>query len=509
MRTRWTQVVKLGLLRSLQAKATLLVIAIVAGVLALSTFFNVQVSERALERDRRDHAIALARQFAADINSWEELNSPEPLQAMIDQVMEPRSSIVGVEVYAVTEGVLTRITSRDEKVSDGPSPEVSQVVLKNRPVAVLREEHGGRQWDVAAPVHIGGVFGGVVRLQVSLEGADQLAARERRQAMLIMGTSTVVIVLLMSIFLRQTLHRRIQHLVTTMARAEAGDLAAEATIYSPDELGQLAQSLNRMLRRIRNFNTELQEKVEQATTELRALHERLFEARREMGRLERLAAVGEATAIVAHEVGTPLTAISGHLQLLAEEVRDSGARDRLGVVQAHMARAIATIQGLLDSARLPPPMRRPIQVNALVQEMVGLASPGIGRPQKLQVVMKLSPELPEILADGDQLRQVLLNLVTNALDAMPEGGQLSLRTCPVFDDRGMTGVQVQIADTGPGIPSEDLRRIFDPFFTTKGPGQGTGLGLAICQRIVKAHQGSLEVKSRKGQGTTVLMTLPP
>jgi signal transduction histidine kinase len=73
----------------------------------------------------------------------------------------------------------------------------------------------------------------------------------------------------------------------------------------------------------------------------------------------------------------------------------------------------------------------------------------------------------------------------------------------------MTGVQVQIADTGPGIPSEDLRRIFDPFFTTKGPGQGTGLGLAICQRIVKAHQGSLEVKSRKGQGTTVLMTLPP
>ncbi len=164
MRTRWTQVVKLGLLRSLQAKATLLVIAIVAGVLALSTFFNVRVSERALERDLRDHAIALARQFAADINSWEELNSPEQLQAMIDQVMEPRSSIVGVEVYAVTEGVLTLITSRDEKVSDGPSPEVSQVVLKNRPVAVLREELGGRQWDVAAPVHIGGVFGGVHHL---------------------------------------------------------------------------------------------------------------------------------------------------------------------------------------------------------------------------------------------------------------------------------------------------------------------------------------------------------
>jgi two-component system, NtrC family, sensor kinase len=508
MLTRWMQVMKLGLIRSLEAKATLLVIAIVAGVLALSTFFNVQVSERALERDLRDHAIALARQFAAGINSWEGLKSPEQLQAMIDQVLDPHSSIAAMEVYAMIEGVLRLVTSKGKTVSEGPSPEVSQAAVKNRPVAVLREEHGGRQWDVAVPVHIGGVFGGVVRLQVSIEEADQLAARERRQAMLIMGTSTVVIVLLMGIFLRQTLHRRIQHLVTTMARAEAGDLAAEASIYSPDELGQLAQSFNRMLRRIRNFNTELQEKVEQATTELRELHERLFEARLEMGRLERLAAVGEAAAIVAHEVGTPLTAISGHLQLLAEEVRDSGARDRLGVIQAHMARAIATIQGLLDSARLPPPTRRPIQVNALVQEILALASPGIGRSQRIQVVTKLSPELPEILADGDQLRQVLLNLVTNALDAMPEGGQLSLLTCPVSNDHGITGVQVQIADTGLGIPSEDLRRIFDPFFTTKGPKQGTGLGLAICQRIVKAHQGSLEVQSSKGQGTTFLMTLP-
>ena len=104
MRTPWTQVVKLGPIRTLQAKAMLLVIAIVAGVLALSTFFNVQASERALERDLRDKAIALARQFGAGIDSWEELNSPEQLQAMIEQIMEPRFSIVGMAVYAMTEG---------------------------------------------------------------------------------------------------------------------------------------------------------------------------------------------------------------------------------------------------------------------------------------------------------------------------------------------------------------------------------------------------------------------
>jgi two-component system, NtrC family, sensor kinase len=248
--------------------------------------------------------------------------------------------------------------------------------------------------------------------------------------------------------------------------------------------------------------------VAQATAELRDLNGTLFEARREMGRLERLAAVGEVAAMVAHEVGTPLTSISGHLQLLAEEEQEPRVKERLGVIEMHIERAIATIQGFLDSARFPAPNRHPIQMNALIQEVLTLASPGIGRQRGIQVVTELSPELPEILADGNQLRQVLLNLVTNALDAMPEGGQVFLRTRSAVAAEGAVSVQVEIADTGLGISPEDLRRIFDPFFTTKGMGQGTGLGLAICQRIVKAHKGVIEVQSEKGQGTTFLMTLP-
>ena len=508
MRTDWMQVVQLSLFRSLQTKATLFVIVIVAGVLALSTLLSIRTSERALERDLRENAISLARQFAADIGSWKELNNPVTLQVDIGQLMDNRSSIRRVEVYALVEGVPTFITASDAQVPASPAPEVSQVALGDRPVAVLQRSEGGRQWDVAVPVHLHGVLAGVVRLQVGLEEADQLAARERRQAMLIMGASTLAIVLLMSLFLRQTLHRHIQSLVTTMARAEAGDLAAQASVHTQDELGRLAESFNRMLHRIRNFNNELQDKVEHATAGLRELNEKLFETRREMGRLERLAAVGEVAAMVAHEVGTPLTSVSGHLQLLAEEVRAPRVRERLSVIEAHVGRAIATIQAFLDSARFPPPIRRPIQVNALVQEVLALVSPGIGRQQGIQVMTDLSPDLPEVWADGDQLRQVLLNMLTNGLDAMPEGGQMSLRTRPISDADGMASVQIQIADTGLGIPREDLRRIFDPFFSTKSPGHGTGLGLAICQRIVKAHKGSLEVRSEKGQGTVFLIILP-
>jgi two-component system, NtrC family, sensor kinase len=508
LQTRWIQGVRRWPMRSFQTKATLLVIAIVGSVLALSTFLDIRVSEHALERDLRDNAIVLAQQFAAGIGSWEELNNPVTLQLDIGQIMGDRPSIIGVGVYATARGVLQVITSSDEESPTNPTSEVLQVAQENKPVAVQRRGRTGRQWDVAVPVHLNGTLAGVVRLQLSLREADRLAARERRQAVLIMSASTLAIVLLMSLFLRQTLYRRLQNLSTTMARAEAGDLAGEASVHTEDELGRLAESFNRMLRRIRNFNGELQDKVAQATTELRDLNGTLFEARREMGRLERLAALGEVAAMVAHEVGTPLTSISGHLQLLAEEEQEPRVKERLSVIEMHIERAIATIQGFLDSARFPAPNRHPIQMNALIQEVLTLASSGIGRQRGIQVVTKLSPELPEVFADGNQLRQVLLNLVTNALDAMPDGGKVFLHTRSVFAADGMASIQVQIADTGLGISSEDLPKIFDPFFTTKGMRQGTGLGLAICQRIVKAHKGSLKVESEKGQGTTFLMTLP-
>jgi methyl-accepting chemotaxis protein len=360
MQTDWTRVVQRSPFRCLQTKATLLVIAITASVLGLSTALNIRVSERALERDLRDNAVSLARQFAAGIDSWEELNNPATLQVEIGQVMDNRSSIAQVEVYAMAQAGPALITASDEAVPTSPAPEVSQAAREDRAVAVLQEGKGGRQWAVAVPVHLHGALAGVVRLQVGLEETVQLAARERRLAMLIMGTATAAIVLLMSLFFRQTMHRRIEDLVTTMARAEAGDLAAEAHVHNADELGRLAAGFNRMLRRIRNFNGELQERVEQATAELRALNEKLFETRREMRRLELLAAVGEVAAMVVHEVGTPLTLVSGHLQLLAEEVRDPRVMERLSVIEAHVGRAIATIQGFLDSARFPPPVRRPV-----------------------------------------------------------------------------------------------------------------------------------------------------
>ena len=175
--------------------------------------------------------------------------------------------------------------------------------------------------------------------------------------------------------------------------------------------------------------------------------------------------------------------------------------ERLSVIETHVGRAIAAIQDFLDSARFPGPICHPIQMNALIQEVLSLASPGIGRQRGIQVVTELSPELSEIFADGNLLREVLLNLVTNALDAMPEGGQVAIRTRPVFAAKGAASVEVQIADTGLGISPEDLHRILDLFFTTKGPGQGTGPPASpSASASSKLTKGLLRCRARRDKG---------
>ena len=130
------------------------------------------------------------------------------------------------------------------------------------------------------------------------------------------------------------------------------------------------------------------------------------------------------------------------------------------------------------------------------------------RKRQVNVVQELAPDTPTIYADRQKLRQVFLNLLTNAGDAMPQGGTLTLRTAPAALDNGKPAVQIEFVDTGVGIPAEHLERIMEPFFTTKEEGKGTGLGLAICRRVVQEHHGTIQIVSEVGKGTTVRMVLP-
>jgi signal transduction histidine kinase len=195
--------------------------------------------------------------------------------------------------------------------------------------------------------------------------------------------------------------------------------------------------------------------------------------------------------------------ISGYVQLLRAG-REDGSPDaeRLRTVQEQIGRVTAIVQSLLDGTRRPQLVVRPLAPGELIEGLAELVRPSlVGRG--IELALELAPGLPAVAADRVQLEQALLNLVTNALHAMPEGGRLSLAA-----RRDGDGVALVVQDSGSGIAADDLQRVFDPLFTTKPPGQGTGLGLPILREIVEAHGGSVRLESRKGEGTTAVVRLP-
>jgi PAS domain S-box-containing protein len=233
-------------------------------------------------------------------------------------------------------------------------------------------------------------------------------------------------------------------------------------------------------------------------TQRRALERQLMHA-------EKLASVGILAAGVAHEIGNPLSAISGYAQLMdTDEIKSEERREFAGAIASQAERINKIIRDLLDYSRPSPFKGQATAVNQAIEAVLNmfftekrLAS------YKLAIDRDLSRELPPVLIDRDQLQQVVLNIVMNAAQAMEKGGRLAIST------REKDGfIRIAFADTGPGIPKEYLPLIFDPFYTTKPVGQGTGLGLSICDRIISQAGGRIEVKSRPGKGTTFTVLLP-
>jgi two-component system, NtrC family, nitrogen regulation sensor histidine kinase NtrY len=195
--------------------------------------------------------------------------------------------------------------------------------------------------------------------------------------------------------------------------------------------------------------------------------------------------------------------ISGYVQMLRAKHED-GSPDaaRLRTIQDQVARVTGIVQSLLDRTRPPAPTLRPLPPGELVEGLAELVRPSlVGGGIDLSV--DVAPDLPAVGADRVPLEQALLNLVSNAVDAMPEGGRLRLAARADGD-----GVALAVTDSGPGIPPEDLARVFDPLFTTKPPGKGTGLGLPILREVVEAHGGTVRLESRPGEGTTATVRLP-
>ena len=272
----------------------------------------------------------------------------------------------------------------------------------------------------------------------------------------------------------------------------------------------MGAGLNDMLERLSDFNAVLRGEVERRTAELQAANDRLadsaqrlFAARTDLARSEQLAAAGRMAAEMAHQIGTPLNLVSGHVQLLlADHPEGSREGDKLRTVHAQIGRVTAIVQGLLDEARRPVLRKRLVQPGTLLDGVAELVRPTLDAA-RIALTVEVEPGLGPLLIDAGAVEQALLNLVTNSVDAMPGGGRLGLSAAAVA-----AGVELAVSDDGQGLSPEVLARAFDPLFTTKPPGRGTGLGLAIVRDVIAAHGGTVDFASRPGQGTTVRVRFP-
>jgi signal transduction histidine kinase len=375
------------------------------------------------------------------------------------------------------------------------------------------ETPDGKFWIIGTSIREHGQVLGCLVFKVSKSSLNAVTSDLFLRNLLLMLASLVGVILAVHIFFLRAVRAPVKDMIHVMEGAEKGQLYLRASLRSMDEIGMLAAHLNQMLRRIENFNTELERKVQESTAglaeaneELRRINEELFETQKKLARSERLAIAGQLAASLAHEIGTPLNSISGHVQLLArrKDVDDS-TRRRLQIIERQIDNIVRTVTQLLSWSRQFELKIELVDLRHVVEEAVLLSSPAL-QLRKIQVKLDLEKDCPRIYADGGYLQQVFLNLINNSMDAMPRGGELRIEMRRADGDARK--VEVRVADNGVGMSPDTMAHVFDPMFTTKRMGTGTGLGLAICEQIIRQHGGTIGVESEPEQGTTFELVLP-
>jgi two-component system, NtrC family, sensor kinase len=300
-------------------------------------------------------------------------------------------------------------------------------------------------------------------------------------------------------------HRTVIGPVRDMARlaGKASGLADSSdSSVSPalkGDIQRISSSLKAMIVKIVDDREKMQELIEQ----LKRSNRDLEAAQQGLVRSEKLAGVGRLAAGVAHEIGNPLQIVMGYAELLSRGPDSESRTEILPRMERELKRIHDVLQRLLEFARPIPEKIVSCDINALVRDCGSLIKgrKGFGN---VQFEFQLAPDLPLIETEPEKIRQVIVNLIFNAADAIPEsGGKITLRTC-----NDENAAEISVVDTGSGISQENLTKVFDPFFTTKEPGKGTGLGLAVCLGLVESMGGTINVESEEGKGTVVMVRIP-
>jgi two-component system, NtrC family, sensor kinase len=513
-------------------------VAITGGILIVLSiivivFLESRIVDQAGAEDRQEGFLRAAEFVGKMISKTGGIRDLTVTEELIKEVRELRPGIKRLSVFEITSESASLILSSDPRAAPRTLglQELAEIHA-GRSVMQLDDSSEERAWRITAPIIVDGKVVGALRGLYSIKEFDALKQEIGLTKVVGLGVG-VVTSLTFLLLVRFRIHRPVYQILSAMRKVEEGNLSVRAPVTGPAEIQEVASQFNRMLGcvreegiekdrllgEVRHFNETLQKRVVDATEELQQANLELVEARIAMERSQRLAALGELSATVAHELGNPLNALSGHLQMLSH-TDDALSRQRhLAIIQSEVDRMVAIIRQVLNQTRVRL-QSTPLHLNSTIHEVLSLLSPGMTR-RHVTVKTDLQDDLPLVAGDPRALHGLVFNLVSNAKQAMPSGGELMIRTRvaggtelpgTVIVSEGVLvnvgAVRLTIGDTGNGIPPEHLARIFEPFFTTRHEQGGTGLGLTMCHRVVTDSGGRLAVKSDVGQGTEFTVDLP-
>jgi len=484
----------------LGTKLTLYLSLFIIIVLSVYGYFHILSRRDILIKKMKIEVETTGRNLKVSLEKVGIEREHEYVQDLIDSVEEYERTL-GVIVYHQGKDLVFRSRSLDDPI--GPYLELIKNSIKyNDPQEGFRSYKKAHIFAYAFPLKDkkGKNIGGVSILQHTSFMEEDIKRAEWSIfiTILILIGGTVAFVLLGT---RKWIAQPISQLMNGIQTMAKGHLETQIKLKGKDELSELARAFNQMAIDLK----KAQEKIIQES-------ENKLDLERSLKHSEKLATIGQLASGLAHEVGTPLNIISGRAELIQRRLEDKeGSKRNLEIIIQQTERITKIIKQLLGFVRKKRPEQKTLTLDLFLETLLDFLDHQIQK-QGVKVVREWSDPLPPVIGDPDQLQQVFLNLILNAIQSMPEGGTLRLSVMPKWVSREDLGedrrqyVVVSVEDTGLGMEKEVIQNVFNPFFTTKET--GTGLGLMVSQGIVQDHDGWIDVKSEVGKGSVFEVYLP-
>jgi len=475
--------------------------------MALWGWLHLRALREVLQRRQLDTLYEVAQTAGEYFQYFPTRQGLAALDRALEDLIEQNPNLVRIDIFTPLPQGFQNVVGVSRVSYDWSESDLTSAFRSGTPRSLSIRTEAGPALALLYPVRSERVPkpSAVVAVVTLTHATTEALHRSQRLLVLSSGGLLLATLTVLSLSYRWIIGRPLRTIIETMDTFRSDGVLRRIPLQRRDEWGHLARHFNQMteeLERVLASHRALQQDLE---GRVQAATYRVLQLQHRVNQLERLAALGQLVAVLAHDLGTPLHSIAGLTQLLLEQdVWPPEARRKLELILQQTQRLHAVIQNVRRATRLPEPRMEAVSVPVLLGETLTFVEPWLQR-SNIQLQVDVDPDLPPLYADRYRVQTVLLNLIQNAVEAMPSGGRLTISARMVPERHA---VALAVRDAGPGIPPEVQARIFEPFFTTR-PDEGLrGLGLAIVQDIVKSHGGSIEVESRPGEGTCFVIYWP-